>query len=148
MLLLRDEKWEFVSEEQDKTPDVASEISPKPRGRGRKGRGSSVQLKEGNAETPKSGGGDLPKKGVVRKVPAMVHPKVTSRQLQANQRGKLQGRMTMRHLRLAVTLRRKLKKDPKTKPLSQLRRQRMICLRMVATRVPVNQRRLAAEARI
>ncbi len=27
--------------------------SPKPRGRGRKGRGSSVQLKEGNAETPK-----------------------------------------------------------------------------------------------
>uniref|UniRef100_A0A0D3F7J4 Tudor domain-containing protein n=1 Tax=Oryza barthii TaxID=65489 RepID=A0A0D3F7J4_9ORYZ len=62
VLLLRDEKWEFVSEEQDKTPDVASEISPKPRGRGRKGRGSSVQLKEGNAETPKSGGGDLPKK--------------------------------------------------------------------------------------
>uniref|UniRef100_A0A0D9VI84 Tudor domain-containing protein n=1 Tax=Leersia perrieri TaxID=77586 RepID=A0A0D9VI84_9ORYZ len=62
VLLLRDEKWEFASEEQDKTPDVASEISPKPRGRSRKGRGSSVQLKEGNAETPKSGGVDLPKK--------------------------------------------------------------------------------------
>ncbi|KAF0923989.1 hypothetical protein E2562_008339 [Oryza meyeriana var. granulata] len=62
VLLLRDEKWEFVSEEQDKTPDVASEISPKPRGRGRKGRRNSLQLKEGNAETPKSVGGDLPKK--------------------------------------------------------------------------------------
>ncbi|XP_006647503.1 uncharacterized protein LOC102706164 [Oryza brachyantha] len=62
VLLLREEKWDFVSEEQDKTPDVASEISPKPRGRGRKGRQNLLQLKEGNAETPKSGGGDLPKR--------------------------------------------------------------------------------------
>ncbi|KAL5212565.1 hypothetical protein ABZP36_023412 [Zizania latifolia] len=60
VLLLRDEKWEFVNEEQDKTPDVASEISPRPRGR--KGRRNSVLLEAGNAETPKSGGSDVPKK--------------------------------------------------------------------------------------
>ncbi|KAG8071423.1 hypothetical protein GUJ93_ZPchr0006g41887 [Zizania palustris] len=60
VLLLRDEKWEFVNEEQEKTPDVASEISPRPRGR--KGRRNSVLLEAGIAETPKSGGSDVPKK--------------------------------------------------------------------------------------
>ncbi|XP_062219622.1 sister chromatid cohesion protein PDS5 homolog C-like isoform X3 [Phragmites australis] len=53
VLLLRDEKWEFISEE--KGTAVAPDT---PRGRKRKG----DSLKEGNTETPKSDGGDLPKK--------------------------------------------------------------------------------------
>ncbi|XP_062222783.1 sister chromatid cohesion protein PDS5 homolog C-like isoform X2 [Phragmites australis] len=53
VLLLRDEKWEFISEE--KGTAVASDM---PRGRKRKG----DSLMEGNTETPKSNGGDLPKK--------------------------------------------------------------------------------------
>ncbi|KAG8060331.1 hypothetical protein GUJ93_ZPchr0002g24339 [Zizania palustris] len=60
VLLLRDEKWEFISEEQDETPDVVSEISPRPRGR--KGRKNMERQKAGNEETPKSGESDLPKK--------------------------------------------------------------------------------------
>ncbi|CAM0945278.1 unnamed protein product [Alopecurus aequalis] len=58
VLLLRDEKWDFISEEKSKTPDVPSEMR-----RGRKGRGNSVQpVKEEKTETPKSEGGELPKK--------------------------------------------------------------------------------------
>ncbi|KAM0847072.1 hypothetical protein ACQ4PT_055258 [Festuca glaucescens] len=60
VLLLRDEKWDFISEteEQSKTPVVPSETR-----RGRKGRGTSVQpVKEEKTETPKSEGGELPKK--------------------------------------------------------------------------------------
>uniref|UniRef100_A0A0A9CLA4 Uncharacterized protein n=1 Tax=Arundo donax TaxID=35708 RepID=A0A0A9CLA4_ARUDO len=53
VLLLRDEKWEFISEE--KGTAVASDT---PRSRKRKG----DSLKEGDTETPKSDGGDLPKK--------------------------------------------------------------------------------------
>uniref|UniRef100_A0ACD5Z4R1 Uncharacterized protein n=1 Tax=Avena sativa TaxID=4498 RepID=A0ACD5Z4R1_AVESA len=61
VLLLRDEKWDFISEteERSKTPDAPSEM----RGRGRKGRGISMQpVKEEKTETPKSEGGELPKK--------------------------------------------------------------------------------------
>lgn len=58
VLLLRDEKWDFIGEEKDRTPDVATETR-----RGRKGRGNSVQsVKEEKTETPKSDGGSLPKK--------------------------------------------------------------------------------------
>ncbi|KAM0843675.1 hypothetical protein ACQ4PT_057560 [Festuca glaucescens] len=60
VLLLRDEKWDFISEteEQSKTP-----IAPSETRRGRKGRGTSVQpVKEEKTETPKSEGGELPKK--------------------------------------------------------------------------------------
>lgn len=60
VLLLRDEKWDFISEteEQSETPHVPSEMR-----RGRKGRGNSLQpVKEEKTETPKSEGGELPKK--------------------------------------------------------------------------------------
>ncbi|KAL6633992.1 hypothetical protein ACP70R_026663 [Stipagrostis hirtigluma subsp. patula] len=65
VLLLRDEKWEFISEEKE-TVNVASGT---PRGRKRKAN-SVPTLKEGNTETPKSDRGDLPKK---RGRPKRVH---------------------------------------------------------------------------
>ncbi|TVT98488.1 hypothetical protein EJB05_56204 [Eragrostis curvula] len=56
VLLLRNEKWEFISEEKE--APVASDTP-----RGRKRKGSSAQpLKEEKIQTPKSDGGDLPKK--------------------------------------------------------------------------------------
>jgi hypothetical protein len=57
VLLLRKEKWEFISEEKQ-----APAASDTPRGRKRKGR-SAQSPKEEKTETPnKSDGGDLPKK--------------------------------------------------------------------------------------
>ncbi|KAK3158442.1 hypothetical protein QOZ80_2AG0137270 [Eleusine coracana subsp. coracana] len=56
VLLLRNEKWEFISE--GKEAPVASDTP-----RGRKRKGSSVQpAKEEKPETPKSDGGEVPKK--------------------------------------------------------------------------------------
>ncbi|KAL5216088.1 hypothetical protein ABZP36_007489 [Zizania latifolia] len=64
-LLLKNEKWEFIDEEQDKNPDASSDMSRGRRGRVRLGE----QTKEENTETPSSGkqrsstdGIDLPKK--------------------------------------------------------------------------------------
>ena len=83
--------------------------------------------------------GSFQRKGAVRKVgaPTMVAHRLL--QLQVNQRGKLLSRMLKGHLKLAVGLKRKVKRVP---------RQRMIWLKTAATRVAANQRRLAARARI
>jgi hypothetical protein len=87
--------------------------------------------------------GSFQKRGAVLKVgaPTMVAHRLL--QVQVNQRGKLLSRRPKGHLKLAVTLRRKVKRVPKTKPLDQLTRQRMIWLKTAA-----KQRKLAARARI
>ncbi|KAL6652446.1 hypothetical protein ACP70R_011371 [Stipagrostis hirtigluma subsp. patula] len=58
VLLLKDEKWEFITEEQDSDPDTASDTP-----RGRRAKGSlRQQMKGGKTGTPKSGARDPPKK--------------------------------------------------------------------------------------
>jgi len=57
VLALKKERWEFIAEEQDADPDVASNMP-----RGRKAKGSSVQQMEGKTGTPQSDVKNSPKK--------------------------------------------------------------------------------------
>ncbi|XP_062184176.1 sister chromatid cohesion protein PDS5 homolog C-like isoform X2 [Phragmites australis] len=80
VLLLKNEKWEFITEEQNSYPDAPSDT---PRGRRTKGI-LRQQTKEGKTGTPKSDDRDLPKKRGRPKGVGSSNSPVTS----ARQKGK------------------------------------------------------------
>ncbi|AQK53560.1 uncharacterized protein [Zea mays] len=105
VLLLREEKWEFISEEKE-----ASMASETPRGRKRK----ADALKEENTETPKSDAVDPPKKrGRPKGVGSSNGTPSTS--ATPSTKGKTAGKVTKETPKTGPNLKKELEKNSKDK---------------------------------